>query len=60
MSEGSQEGVHMTPYIDPLKHTGNIGGIDYHLREQKQIKYLPILGWIITIHCLLLDMAEEH
>ena len=30
MSEGSQEGVYATPYIDPIEHTINIGGTDYH------------------------------
>ena len=30
MSEGSQEGVYATPYIEPSKHTINIGGTDYH------------------------------
>ena len=30
MSEGSQEGVYATPYIEPSEHTLNIGGIDYH------------------------------
>ena len=30
MSEGSQEGVYVTPYVDPLEHTVNIGGTDYH------------------------------
>ena len=30
MSEGSQEGVYVTPYVDPSEHTVNIGGIDYH------------------------------
>ena len=30
MSEGSQEGVYATPYVDPSKHTVNIGGTDYH------------------------------
>ena len=30
MSEGSQEGVYATPYIDPSEHTINIGGTDYH------------------------------
>ena len=30
MSEGSQEGVYMTPYVDPSEHTINIGGTDYH------------------------------
>ena len=30
MSEGSQEGVYMPPYVDPSEHTLNIGGTDYH------------------------------
>ena len=30
MSEGSQEGVHVTPYVDPSEHTVNLGGTDYH------------------------------
>ena len=30
MSEGSQEGMYTTPYVDPSEHTGNIGGTDYH------------------------------
>ena len=30
MSEGSQEGVYVTPYVDPSEHTVNIGGTDYH------------------------------
>ena len=30
MSEGSQEGVYATPYVDPSEHTVNIGGTDYH------------------------------
>ena len=30
MSEGSQEGVYATPYIEPSEHTINIGGTDYH------------------------------
>ena len=29
MSEGSQEGVYATPYVDPSEHTVNIGGTDY-------------------------------
>ena len=29
MSEGSQEGVYATPYVDPSEHTINIGGTDY-------------------------------
>ena len=30
MSEGSQEDVYPTPYVDPSEHTVNIGGTDYH------------------------------
>ena len=30
MYEGSQEGVYVTPYVDPSEHTVNICGIDYH------------------------------
>ena len=30
MSEGSQEGVYVTPYVDPSEPTINIGGTDYH------------------------------
>ena len=30
MSEGSQEGVYVTPYMDPSEHTVTIGGTDYH------------------------------
>ena len=30
MSEGSQEGVYVTPYVDPSEHTVNIGSTDYH------------------------------
>ena len=30
MSEGSQEGVCTTPYVDPSEHTINMGGTDYH------------------------------
>ena len=30
MSEGSQEGVYVTPYVDPSEHTVNKGGTDYH------------------------------
>ena len=31
MSEGSQEGVYVPPYVDPSEHASNIGGTDYHL-----------------------------
>ena len=30
MSEGSQEGISVTPYVDPSEHTINIDGTDYH------------------------------
>ena len=30
ISEGSQEGVYVPPYVDPLGQTMNIGGTDYH------------------------------
>ena len=30
MSEGSQEGIYATPYVDPSEHTTNVGGVDYH------------------------------
>ena len=30
MSEGSQEGVYVPPYLDPSEHTINIGGTNYH------------------------------
>ena len=30
MSEGSQEGVYVPPYVNPWEQTKNIGGIDYH------------------------------
>ena len=30
MSEGSQESVYVTPYVDPSEHTVNIDGTDYH------------------------------
>ena len=30
MSEGSEEGVYATPYVDPSEHTVNIGGTVYH------------------------------
>ena len=59
MSEGSQEGVYATPYVDPSEHTVNIGGTDYH-SEITETEYQLLQGWMIMIHCLLLDMAEEH
>ena len=29
MSEGAQEGIYVTPYVDPSEHTTNMGGTDY-------------------------------
>ena len=43
MSEGSQEGVYVPPYVDPSEHTINVGGTDYH-PNISETKYLPILG----------------
>ena len=39
MSEGSQEGVYATPYVDPSEQTINIGGTDYHseIRETDRV-----------------------
>ena len=39
MSEGSQEGVYATPYVDPSEHTINIDGTDYHseIRETDRV-----------------------
>ena len=39
MSEGSREGVYVTPYVDPSEHTVNIGGTDYHpgIRETDKV-----------------------
>ena len=57
MSEGSQKGVYATHYVDQSEHTVNIGGTDYH----SEITVTELLqGWMIMIHCLLLDMAEVH
>ena len=44
MSEGSQEGVYPTPYVDPSEHTINIGGTDYYSETQKQIKCQLLQG----------------
>ena len=42
MSEGSQEGVYATPYVDPSEHTINIGGTDYHpdITKTDKVNYL--------------------
>ena len=44
MSEGSQEGVYATPYVDPSEHTVNIGGTDYHPDITKTDKVCTYTG----------------
>ena len=46
MSEGSQEGVYATPYVDPSEHTDYIGGTDYHpeITETDKSVYLYGVG----------------
>ena len=46
MSEGSQEGVYATPYVDPSEHTINIGGTDYHseITETDRVSTFTGLG----------------
>ena len=44
MSEGSQEGVYVTPYVDPSEHTVNIGGTDYHPEIPKTDKVSTYTG----------------
>ena len=46
MSEGSQEDVYVTPYVDPSEHTVNIGGTDYHpeIIETDKVSYLYWAG----------------
>ena len=60
MSESSQEGVYATPYVEPSKHTINIGGTDYHseITEMDRVSTFTRLDDYDT--CLLLNMAEEH
>ena len=43
MSEGSQEDVYVTPYVDPSEHTVNIGGTDYHseITETDRVSTFP-------------------
>ena len=44
MSEGSQEGVYATPYVDPSEHTVNIGGTDYHSEITEKDRVLTFTG----------------
>ena len=44
MSEGSQEGVYATPYIEPSEHTLNIGGTDYHSEITEMDRVLTFTG----------------
>ena len=44
MSEGSQEGVYVTPYVDPSEHTVNIGGTDYHPEIPETDKVSTYIG----------------
>ena len=43
-SEGSQEGVYATPYIEPSEHTINIGGTDYHTEITETDKVSTFTG----------------
>ena len=44
MSEGSQEGVYATPYVDPSEHRVNIGGTDYHFEIPETDKVSTYTG----------------
>ena len=44
MSEGSQEGVYVTPYVDPSEHTINMGGTDYHSEITETDRVLTFTG----------------
>ena len=44
MSEGSQEGIPVTPYVDPSEHTINIGGTDYHSEIIETDRVLTFTG----------------
>ena len=44
MSEGSQEGVYVTPYVDPSEHTINMGGTDYLSEITETDKVLTFMG----------------
>ena len=44
MSEGSQEGVYATPYVDPSEHTVNMGSTDYHSEITETDRVLTFTG----------------
>ena len=43
-SEGSQEVVYATPYVEPSEHTINIGGTDYHSEITETDRVLTFTG----------------
>ena len=43
-SEGSQEGVYVPPYVNPLEQTINIGGTDYHPTVSETDKVSTYMG----------------
>ena len=53
MSEGSQEGVYATSYVDPSEHTVNIGGTDYYseITETDRVSTFYRAGWLWCIVC---------
>ena len=44
MSEGSQEGVYVPPYVNPLEQTINIGGTDYHPNASEADRVSTYMG----------------
>ena len=44
MSEGSQEGIPVIPYVDPSEHTINIGGTDYHSEITETDRVMTFTG----------------
>ena len=40
----SQEGMPVTPYVDPSEHTINIGGADYHSEITETDRVLTFTG----------------
>ena len=43
-SEGSQENVYTTPYVDPSEHTINMGATDYHSVITEMDRMLTYMG----------------
>ena len=60
MSEGSQEGVYVPPYVNRMEQTINIGGTDYHPNTSEADRVSTYMGLDDMTPCLLLDMVEEH